>query len=95
MQAWRRVFDRCHSLSGRATARDLFAELTGGMEALAEARHGKRTLRTHTVEFKPAPTVTPQELIRLRKSLKIFARLVRGLPADQPPHIGEPGTGPR
>jgi len=30
--------------------RDLFAELSEGMEALADARHGKRTLRTHAVE---------------------------------------------
>jgi len=29
------------------------------MEALADARQGKRTLRTHAVEYKPAPTVTP------------------------------------
>jgi hypothetical protein len=35
-----------------AHKRDLFAELSEGMTALAEARHGKRTLRTHAVEFK-------------------------------------------
>ena len=45
----------------RRASRDLFAELSEGMEALAEARHGKRRLRTHAVEYKPAPTVTPQE----------------------------------
>ena len=55
--------------------RDLFAELSEGMEALAEARQGKRTLRTHAVEYKPAPTVTPQELIRVRKDLKISRAL--------------------
>jgi hypothetical protein len=38
----------------RAPKRDLFAELSEGMEALAQAREGKRTLRTHAVEFKPA-----------------------------------------
>jgi len=43
----------------RGSARDLFAELSEGMKALADARHGKRTLRTHAVEFKPAPNVTP------------------------------------
>jgi putative transcriptional regulator len=52
----------------RGAARDLFAELNEGMEALAEARHGKRTLRTHRVEYMPALTVTPQELIRVRKT---------------------------
>lgn len=55
--------------------RDLFAELSEGMQALAQARQGKRTLRTHAVEYKPAPTVTPQELIRVRKDLKISRAL--------------------
>lgn len=59
----------------RTTKRDLFAELTEGMEALAAARQGKRTLRTHLVEYKPAPSVTPQELLRVRKSLKISRAL--------------------
>ena len=59
----------------RNTKRGLFAELSEGMEALADARQGKRTLRTHTVEFKPAPSVTPRELIRLRKNLKLSRAL--------------------
>jgi putative transcriptional regulator len=52
----------------RDTARDLFAELSEGMEALKNARQGKPTLRTHAVEFRPAPNITPQELIRLRNN---------------------------
>ncbi len=59
----------------RGSARSLFAELSEGMEALADARQGKRTLRTHALEFRPAPSVTPQELIRVRKSLKISRAL--------------------
>ena len=59
----------------RSAKRDLFAELSEGMQALADARQGKRTLRTHTVEYKPAPEVTPQELIRVRKSLRISRAL--------------------
>ena len=55
----------------RRVKRDLFAELTEGMNALADARQGKRTLRTHAVEFKPAPTLTPKELVRVRKNLKL------------------------
>lgn len=39
----------------RSAQRDLLSELTEGMDALAEARRGKRTLRTHSMEFKPAP----------------------------------------
>jgi putative transcriptional regulator len=59
----------------RGAVRDLFVELSEGMEALGDQRHGKRTLRTHAVEYKPAPSVTPQELIRVRKSLKISRAL--------------------
>ena len=59
----------------RAAKRDLFAELSEGMAALAEARQGKRTLRTHAVEYKPAPKVTPKELVRVREDLKISRAL--------------------
>ncbi len=54
---------------------DLFAEVTEGMAALADARQGKRTLRTHAAEFKPAPTITPEELIRVREDLKMSRAL--------------------
>ena len=40
--------------TARAPKRDLFAELSEGMTALALARQRKRTLRTHAVEFMPA-----------------------------------------
>lgn len=59
----------------RRAKRDLFAELKEGFDALAETRQGKRTLRTHAVEFKPAPTLTPKELIRVRKNLKLSRAL--------------------
>jgi putative transcriptional regulator len=58
-----------------AAKRDLFAELSEGIEALAEARKGKRTLRSHAVEYKPAPKITPQELIRVRERLKLSRAL--------------------
>jgi putative transcriptional regulator len=61
--------------SKRAARRDLFAELSEGVVALAEARHGKRTLRTSAIEYKPAPEVTPNELIRLRERLKLSRAL--------------------
>ncbi len=54
---------------------NLFAEIADGMEALAEARTGKRTLRTHDVELLPAPAVTAADIIALRESL----HLSRGL----------------
>lgn len=59
----------------RKVKRDLFAELSEGVDALADAREGKRTLRTHSMEFKPAPTLTPKELIRVRKNLKLSRAL--------------------
>lgn len=61
--------------------RDLFAELTEGFNALKAAREGKRTLRTHVVERKPAPTLTAEELVRIREKLNlsrpVFARHLR------------------
>lgn len=61
--------------AARAAKRDLFAELSEGLGALAEGRVGKRTLRTHSVEYKAAPQVTPKELIRVRQSLKLSRAL--------------------
>lgn len=58
--------------------RNLFAELTEGMTALAEARGGKRTLRTHAVELKPVPAVTPRELLRLRETLNLSRAVFAG-----------------
>jgi putative transcriptional regulator len=60
---------------GRAARRDLFAELSEGMTALADTRQGKRTLRTHAVESKPAPEVTARDLVRIRQQLKISRAL--------------------
>jgi len=59
----------------RAAKRDLFAELSEGVVALAEQRGGKRTLRTHGIEYKPAPKVTPRELVRVRKNLNLSRAL--------------------
>lgn len=60
---------KVRSSSGRK--RDLFAELRQGVTALADARQGKRTLRSHAIEFRPAPEMTPRELLRARKQLMI------------------------
>lgn len=59
----------------RLPKRDLFAELGEGVEALALAREGKRTLRTHAVGIRPAPRVTPTELVRVRERLKLSRAL--------------------
>lgn len=66
------------------TKRNLFAEMTEGFDALAAARAGKQTLRTHEVELRPAPEVTAGELLALRERLHlsrpVFARYLRTNP---------------
>ena len=58
--------------------RDLFAELLEGLDALAEQRESKRTLRTHTVKLKPAPKISPRELAKLRKQMNLSRGLFAG-----------------
>jgi len=64
--------------------RDLFAEIAEGFDALADVRAGKRTLRTHEVDLRPAPDVTADELLALRERLHlsrpVFARYLRTNP---------------
>jgi putative transcriptional regulator len=62
-------------ITAKPTKRDLFTELGEGITALAAAREGKRTLRTHVVEYKPAPKVTPKQLIRVREQLNLSRAL--------------------
>jgi len=51
--------------------RDVFGEVMEGMEALAQSREGKVTLRTHPVEYKEPPVLSPKELVKIRKHLRI------------------------
>ena len=55
--------------------RDLFEELQDGLRALADQRTGKRTLRTHAVVAKPAPSLTPKQLVSLRENLQLSRAL--------------------
>ena len=66
---------RANVKTNSSASRSLIDELGEGMTALAEARQGKRTLRTHALEYRPAPTITPRELIRLRQNLKLSRAL--------------------
>ena len=59
----------------RAGRRDLFAELDEGLRALADERRGKRTLRTHAVELKAPPEITPRQLVALREELHLSRAL--------------------
>jgi len=62
--------------SARRSKRDLFGELQEGFAALADARQGKRTLRTHSVELRPVVDVSPRELIQLREERNISRGLL-------------------
>lgn len=55
----------------RKAPRDVFGEIMEGMDALAAARAGKATLRTHPAEYRQAPALSPKELVRIRESLRI------------------------
>ena len=61
--------------------RNLYSELVEGLDALEQERKGKRTLRTHPVEFLPPPELSPAELVALRKELNlsraVFAAYLR------------------
>ena len=69
---------------GKVVKRKLFDEIAEGFEALAAQRQGKRTLRTHALESKPAPIVEAAELVQLREKLHlsraVFARFLRTNP---------------
>ena len=64
--------------------RSLFNELMEGVQGMQEAREGKVTLRSFTVETAVAPHVTPEELVQLRDRLHVsravFARYLRTNP---------------
>ena len=55
--------------------RDIFAELTEGFEALKSERAGKITLRTFKAENKPAPLLSPQEVVQVRERLKTGSKV--------------------
>jgi len=61
--------------------RDIFAEINEGLDALAEQRQGKITLRTHKVELAKLQQLTAQELVDIRNKLNlsrpVFAMYLR------------------
>ena len=59
----------------RAAARELLEKLSTGIETMAEKRKLKRTLRTHDFEYKPAPVLTPTDLVRIRTKLNLSRAL--------------------
>ena len=65
----------------KQTKRSLFDEVSEGVTALAQAREGKRTLRTYTVQPKAAPQISAQEVLNVRQQLAlsrgVFAAYLR------------------
>ncbi|MBV4457765.1 transcriptional regulator [Pseudomonas sp. COR58] len=61
--------------------RDIFSELMNGVEALADERQSKITLRTHKVQLPKLVPVTADELIAIRQQLNlsrsVFAMYLR------------------
>jgi putative transcriptional regulator len=64
--------------------RDIFAELVEGFDALEKQREGKVTLRTFKVQAKPAPSLSPQDVLKVREQLHlsrpVFASYLRTNP---------------
>ncbi|MBS7598158.1 MULTISPECIES: transcriptional regulator [Pseudomonas] len=61
--------------------RDVFSELSEGFDALAQARQGKLTLRSHKVQLAELMAVSAEELVAIRERLNmsraVFAMYLR------------------
>jgi Predicted transcriptional regulator len=61
--------------------RDIFAELMEGLEALADERQGKVTLRSHKVQLPKLVPITAEEVVAIRQQLNlsrsVFAMYLR------------------
>lgn len=61
--------------------RDIFSELMDGLEALADERQGKITLRTHKVKLPQLVPITAEEVVAIRQQLNlsrpVFAMYLR------------------
>jgi len=61
--------------------RDIFNELMDGLEALADERQGKVTLRTHKVKLPKLVPITAEEVVAIRQQLNlsrsVFAMYLR------------------
>ena len=59
----------------RARQRDLFRELTAGVEAMREHRAGRLTLKTSEVKRINVPPVDPEVVRQTRESLRMSRRV--------------------
>ena len=67
-----------------STKRDIFSELTEGLDALKSERECKLTLRTFKIENKSLPELSPQQVLQVRERLHlsrpVFASYLRTNP---------------
>lgn len=55
----------------RKPPRKVFGEIMEGLSALADERQGKATLRSHPVEYREPPQISPRDLVEIRQSLRV------------------------
>jgi len=55
----------------RTMGRDIFSELMDGMEALADERQGRVTLRTRKISLPKQVPVTAEEVVSIRQQLDL------------------------
>ena len=64
--------------------RDLFAELSEGIQAVKKSRAGKLTLREHKIPMQSSPSISAEELQNFRERLglsrPVFASFIRTNP---------------
>ena len=64
--------------------RDMFAELSEGLQALEQEREGKITLKSSEVTLKPRLTITAAEIVQLRQKLGVSRPVFAGLKRTSP-----------
>jgi len=79
-----RLWRHSHAGAWERSKRNLFAELSEGFEALAEARQGKRTLRSVEVEAAPVVDVTPHDIRAMREHLNLSRPVLAGMLRTNP-----------
>lgn len=57
--------------------RNLFKEIKQGIREIEDHKTGKITLRTHKLEKKPRPTITPKLILETRENLHMSRAIFR------------------
>ena len=73
--------------------RDIFSELIESVDALAEQRQSKITLRAHKVQLPKLVPITAEEVVAIRLQLNLSRSVFAMYPAHQHPNPRKLGTG--